>query len=86
MRKKLLLSKELYNYTDVQETIQAYSSLASIELSSNQQYLICDFHSCLYDLVKTISEFENYLIGVSNLSIPASVSLLSGVRKPPIRF
>ncbi len=43
-----------------------YKKLAKIEIEEADGYWICTFLQCTYGLKRTMLEFENYLIGLSN--------------------
>lgn len=50
----------------VKLSIKAFDSIAHITLSQNENYFICLFYKCLYDIEETKKEFENYLIDLTN--------------------
>ena len=64
--KKLQLSKEIYSKQSVSNAIVAYSGYARITVSEKRKYLQLTFRNCKYDEVRTIKEFENYLISLEN--------------------
>lgn len=66
MQNKLYLNKDLYGKKSIQEAKKAYEGLADIRLEQTENYWICVFARCAYGEERTMREFENYLIGLSN--------------------
>ena len=66
MNDGLLLLKEIYSIDRIRQTCNAFSDLAEITVTDSNKYWKCEFAECRFDYKKTICEFENYLIGVSN--------------------
>ncbi len=64
---KLELSKEIYKYCDILNTIAEFREFADILVNQNDLYYILDFKSCRFDNIITKKEFENYLIDLSNV-------------------
>ena len=63
---KLLLSKDIYKLSLINETASAFSTLAKISLYDDGSYIVCLFENCTYSKEQTIKEFENYLIDLCN--------------------
>lgn len=66
MENKLFLNQDLYGRKSIQEARMDYKKLAKIEMEEADGYWICSFLQCTYGLKRTMLEFENYLIGLSN--------------------
>lgn len=66
MKKILRLSKEIYKKEKITKAKEAFLKLADIYLNESNLYFECTFANCKYDEIKTIFEFENFLIGISN--------------------
>ena len=64
---KLVLHQELYEKEIIEKTIEAYRSIAKIKLEMEDNYYICIFYRCKYDVSITKNEFANYLIDLANL-------------------
>ena len=63
---KLLLSKDVYEISIIEQTISAFSELVSICVCDSENYYVCVFENCVYSQDQTIKEFENYLINLCN--------------------
>lgn len=63
---KLELSKFLYKREIIIKAINDFGELALITLDTKENYYICVFNSCYYDVQQTVDEFENYLIDLSS--------------------
>lgn len=48
------------------QTIVDFSHVAMVRLLENEEYWVCSFEKCTVSMNRTINEFENYLIGLSN--------------------
>ena len=46
--------------------MNAYTDYAKMTLLENDRTWTLDFDECKYDEMRTIKEFENYLIGLEN--------------------
>ncbi len=66
MKNKLFLNKEIYTERNIKRAIKAYEELATIKIEQEEQYFICEIIDSRYDLQRTVWEFENYIIGLSN--------------------
>ena len=66
MKNELYLNKNLYGKKSIQEARKAYGELADIQLDSRNEYWVCSFFQCVYGEERTMQEFENYLIGLTN--------------------
>jgi hypothetical protein len=62
MNNVLRLNSRIYSLSNIQNAINAYSGLCSVDFSIDGDYFICVFSECLYSIDLTINEFENYLI------------------------
>lgn len=69
MEHKLKLSKDIYPADIISCCIEQYRSVCCIDVSDVDNYRVCSFSNCRYDPAETIGEFENYLIGCSNLQV-----------------
>jgi len=59
-------NRSIYSNRAIDEAILAYSQLATITKSINNEYVELTFDNCKYDDDITVKEFENYLIGIEN--------------------
>ncbi len=66
MKNKLFLHKEIYTERNIKRAIKAYEELATIKIEQEEQYFICEIIDSRYDLQRTVWEFENYIIALSN--------------------
>lgn len=66
MNNKLFLNKYIYDYKSVDKSINAFGQIASISICDDEEYWICIFHKTKAPMLKTILEFENYLIAITN--------------------
>ena len=64
--KILELSKEIYSSASVDNTINAFNYLVVIKKTETRRTWRLIFRKCKYDEMRTILEFENYLIGIEN--------------------
>lgn len=64
---KLILSMDIYSADSIEETCNAYRSLARIKIKKRKECMELIFDRCRYDTDITIKEFENYLINVENM-------------------
>lgn len=62
----LRLNKELFALGPLTAALNAYQSIAKIELSDDSNYWRCCFVECKYGEEQTALEFENYLINLMN--------------------
>jgi len=65
-KSKLCISKELFSEHSVKSTIEAYKSIATIELNDTRTHYVLWFSNCIYGRTDTIHNFENYLIDLNN--------------------
>jgi len=63
---KLILEREIYSESMIKKAIEDYSLIAQIKMDKNDSGIVCTFIKTEYDLDKTIDEFENYLIDLTN--------------------
>lgn len=63
---KLILSKDIYIISAIENAISAFSKLAEITISEETNCYFCEFNNCVYEKDITIKEFENYLIDLCN--------------------
>lgn len=61
----LTLKKELFQLTNIEQTIDAFADLCTVLVSEQENTYICVFLDCRYDYENTVKEFENYLIDLS---------------------
>ena len=64
--KEIRLSKEIYSEKCIKKAIADYSSLAKIDYTQNGGIWKISFAQCKYDEMRTLCEFENYLIELEN--------------------
>lgn len=62
----LRLNKELFGLEPLTAALNAYQSIAKVELSDDSNYWQCSFTECKYGEEQTALEFENYLINLMN--------------------
>lgn len=63
---ELRLCRKIYDLKDITFSVNSYAGIADILIQQEESYIICKFTNCIYDLTKTMQEFENYLIQYSN--------------------
>lgn len=56
----------MYNIDNINLTKDDFSNIADIIVSDNNKYWICEFINSKASIERTIIEFENYLIDLSN--------------------
>ncbi|SNU06187.1 hypothetical protein SAMN06297422_10674 [Lachnospiraceae bacterium] len=61
----LKISKDLFSSDTFLTTKDAFKEICSISVIESESYWICSFNDCIEDMILTMNEFENYLIGVS---------------------
>ena len=66
--KEIILDGTIYSESIVKKAIKDYSTIAKIRFESKDNNIKCEFISSKYELEKTIKEFENYIIDLSNSS------------------
>lgn len=66
MDNRLLLNKDIYSFNKIDEAISAFSNLAEVTVTEDSKYWICIFLKSKAAISRTIDEFENYLIGITN--------------------
>ena len=62
----LYLAKELFEEGKVRRALEDYRALADIHMKIESNHYICTFKDCKYDEKRTMMEFENYVIDLSN--------------------
>ena len=65
MNKQLMLNKQIYNSEIVDEVIEVYSAICTVNVLEDEKYIYCDFINSVTDIEVTIKEFEDYLIGLT---------------------
>ncbi len=50
------------------DAVKAFSSICSISINRDETGFICVFENSLYEVAKTMKEFENYVIDLVNMS------------------
>lgn len=63
----LKLRKEIYRRDVVERAVDDYRELATILLTSENDYWVCVFEATVGSTATTVREFENYLIALSAL-------------------
>ena len=64
--KQITLNKEIYSQDAVVRAVKDYKQFARITIADKNDYWIVKFFACKYDELRTIKEFENYLIDLEN--------------------
>ena len=59
---KISLDKDIYSQKSIIKAIKDFNNICNISLLENENYFICCFEKCDYNVDKTIHEFCNYLI------------------------
>ena len=65
--KELQIRKEIYSAQSVLDAVAAYSGYARISVIEEAKYIQVSFTDCKYDEIRTVKEYENYLIGLENI-------------------
>lgn len=60
------MSKEIYSENTIKKAVADYKDFAKMRVSETGSYWNIDFSDFRYDDKQTVSEFENYLIGLEN--------------------
>lgn len=60
------MNKEIYSENTIKKAVTDYKDYARISVSESDKYWDIDFSDFKYDGEQTVSEFENYLIGLEN--------------------
>ena len=63
---RLELNSDIYDMDSVKYSAEKYSGIANIDISQKDGYIICEFSECKNGTERTVREFENYVIYVSN--------------------
>ena len=66
MNNKLYLNKEIYDNKSIEIAIRAYNHIAQIDCIMEENWWVCYFKKCHYNIELTKMEFENYLIVLMN--------------------
>lgn len=66
MINSLSLSKSIYYKKAIIKAVLDYKHLCKIKIIETDNYFICNFSNCKYDIKKTMLEFENYIIDIMN--------------------
>ncbi len=66
MMKILELSKDIYSSAVINEAIRAFQHLVRIKMHNTSCSWRLIFTKSKYDEVRTVYEFENYVIGLEN--------------------
>ena len=67
--KILDLSKEIYSPAAIDKTIHDFNHLGIIKKTETQHTWKLFFRKCKYDEMRTVYEFENYVIGLENHNV-----------------
>ena len=59
-------NKKIYDLQQISLAIKAYSDITQINVMETEDYFILCFHNCKYLIERTVREFENYLIDLTN--------------------
>ncbi len=57
---------DIYSKKAIEQSIIDFNELCRIETETNNNYIICRFFDCKYDIKTTIDEFSNYVIDLMN--------------------
>lgn len=63
---KVKFNRNVYSDETIERTMKVYKKHAITTISYKKEYAIVCFWKCKYDEERTVSEFENYMIGVEN--------------------
>ena len=66
MNNVLLLNKQLYNDNNIKKSIEDFSEIVLIKCEEDEKYWKCSFTNNKASLERTMDEYENYLISLSN--------------------
>lgn len=69
MNNTLYLHRDVYSPKNICLAIQEFGKIADIQINDKGTYWICIFDNCLHEVQKTICEFENYLIAITNQGV-----------------
>ena len=64
--KEIRLPKEIYSENCIKKAIADYNALAEIDYAQNDNMWEISFAKCKFDEIRTLNEFENYLIELEN--------------------
>ena len=60
---RMTLQKEIYQKSAIEKAIQAFSQIAMIRLTEeDEKYYILTFEQCMADPQRTMDEFGNYVL------------------------
>ncbi len=59
---ELRIDKKIFQESSLKKAINAYSKISVIECQEKPDYWLLEFKYCVYEVEKTINEFENFLI------------------------
>lgn len=62
----LKLHKEIFDLPYITAAVEAYQQLADIAVDTDGSYWSCIFTKCRYNEKQTATEFENYVIDLTN--------------------
>ncbi len=63
---ELKLCGDIYKLDAVNYAAEKYSDISEVSINTDENYYVCRFNNCTYDLHITMQEFENFVIQVSN--------------------
>lgn len=64
--KKIQINSEIFSEKTVKQALDDYKRIAKTSMKNKGEYYIVTFWKCKFDEEQTISEFENYMIGLEN--------------------
>ena len=67
IKHSLSLNALIYDQKRILQAVDAFKALASIHVYLKDEYFMCFFEKCKYDLSITKKEFENYVIDLMNV-------------------
>ena len=57
---------DIYPQKAIEQSILDFNELCRVETEISDNYIICRFFDCKYDVKTTIDEFSNYIIDLIN--------------------
>ena len=61
---ELLLTREFFTKESIRKGCIDFKGLADISIVENENYYKIRFNNCIYPVIITMQEFENYVIGL----------------------
>lgn len=64
-RDELRLCKEFYREQEIRTAVRDYAGIASVGLTEEEDYFVCVFSACRAEPRLVMSEFANYVLGLT---------------------